>query len=241
MTRFEPLVLCYHAVSTSWRHDLAVTPDAFAAQVGALLRRGYRPATAAEVLPGRGRLLHVTFDDAFRSIVPALEALRRLGVPATVFVCSGLADTGAPLEVPELADEPLDERATLRWDELRALAGDGVAVGAHTVSHPRLTTLGDAELARELAESRARVEDELGGGATLLAYPYGDEDGRVQAAARDAGFAGAFALPGDERAWTPFRVPRVGAYPADTPLRFRLKTTTAARLPAAALRRLFAR
>ena len=81
----RPLVLCYHAVSDEWDHLLAVRPRAFERQLTSLLRRGYRPVGASEALAGQGRLLHVTFDDAYRNIAAALEILERLGVPATVF------------------------------------------------------------------------------------------------------------------------------------------------------------
>ena len=117
---------------------------------------------AAEIVHGRGRLLHVTFDDAFRSIDAALPALERLGVPATVFACSDLADEGLPLDVPELAADVAahpDELATHPWERLRELAGRGVEIGSHTCSHPHLPRLGDDELDRELQESRARLED----------------------------------------------------------------------------------
>ena len=48
-------------------HELLVRPRDLFRQLRLLQRWGYRPAGAAEVLSGRGRLLHVTFDDTFRS------------------------------------------------------------------------------------------------------------------------------------------------------------------------------
>ena len=116
MTRFRPLVLCYHAVSATWEHQLSSSPDAIARQLRLLLR-WYRPVTAAEVLTEGRRALHVTFDDGFRSVTNVLPTLRRLGVPATIFVCSDYADSGRALEVTELRDEVAahpDELATLR-------------------------------------------------------------------------------------------------------------------------------
>ena len=80
------------------------------------------------------------------------------------------------------------------WDELRSLADDGIEIGSHTVSHPHLTRLDDATLRLELVDSRERVEDEIGRPCRFLAYPFGEEDGRVRRAARDAGYEAAFAL-----------------------------------------------
>jgi peptidoglycan/xylan/chitin deacetylase (PgdA/CDA1 family) len=221
----RPLVLCYHAVSDTWEHSLSVRPADFERQLR-FVRRLYRPVYAAEVVRGRGRLLHVTFDDAFRSIDAALPALERLGAPATVFACSDLADEGLPLAVPELAAAAAaqpDELATHAWDRLRELAERGVEIASHTCSHPHLPRLGDDELDRELQESRARLEDEVRRPCRFLAYPFGDEDGRVRAAARRAGYEAAFALPGDVAAPDDFAVPRLGVWRRDTLPRLTLK------------------
>ena len=92
-------------------------------------------------------------------------------------------------------------------------------IGSHTASHPRLTQLGDAELHRELSESRERIADELGRPCRYLAYPYGDEDRRVRAAARHAGYEAAFALPGPTAPMDTFGIPRLGIWRKDHLLR----------------------
>jgi peptidoglycan/xylan/chitin deacetylase (PgdA/CDA1 family) len=229
--RFQPLVLCYHAVSEMWADGLAVRPRELENQLRSVLRR-YRPVGAAEVVEGRGKLLHVTFDDAFRSVHSAIEMLDELGISATVFACTDYADDGRPLAIPELAREAAshpDELTTMRWDELRALADRGVEVGSHTLTHAHLTYLSDADLARELRDSRQRIEDELGRSCRFLAYPYGEEDGRVQAAARAAGYVAAFGLPGTDRPINRYSLPRVGVWRTDSLLRMTLKTSRTAR------------
>jgi peptidoglycan/xylan/chitin deacetylase (PgdA/CDA1 family) len=225
-------VLCYHAVSEAWPHALAVTAPALERQLRSLLALGYRPASADEVLTGRGRLLHVTFDDAFRTVAAALPALERLAIPATVFACPGYADGGRPLAVPELTEAVArypDELATMDWTALRELCERGVAIGSHTVSHPHLTELGDDELRRELVDSRARLEDELGGRCRFLAYPYGEHDARTRAAAHAAGYEAAFALPGEAVRPDPFALPRVGVFRRDGVPRLVLKTLARSR------------
>ena len=241
---FRPLVLCYHAVSDGWEHALAVGPAEFERQVRALVARGWHPASLAEAIERGHRALHVTFDDAFTSVSRALPALERLRVPATVFACSGYAADGRPLDVPELAADAArlpNELATMPWDDLRAFAERGIEVGSHTVSHPRLTTVSDAQLERELRESREHLEDELRRPCRFLAYPYGDEDGRVHAAAATAGYDAAFALPGRETPVNRFALPRVGIYRDNSRFKFLLKTTPALRRPAAAGLRLLRR
>jgi peptidoglycan/xylan/chitin deacetylase (PgdA/CDA1 family) len=234
----RPLVLCYHAVSDGWEHQLSVGAGAFERQLRTLTLRGLRGVSADAVLDGN-RGIHVTFDDAFRSVVNALPILERLGVPATVFACAGYAEQGRPLDVPELAAEASahpDELATMSWDELRALRERGVEIGSHTVSHPHLPQLSEAEIQSELTDSRARLEDELGEPCRFLAYPYGEHDARVRAAARRAGYAAAFALASTAEPRDEFALSRVDLYRKDNRLSTILKTSMLRR-PAAAVRR----
>lgn len=241
MRRWRALVLCYHAVSEDWPHGLSVGLATLEEQLAGLLRRGFRPVTAPDLLRSGGKILHVTFDDAFRSVERALPALERLGMPSTVFACSGFADEGRPLDVPELSSQVEaypEDLATMDWDALRSLAERGVEVGSHTASHPHLPRLTDLELQRELRESRERISTELGRPCRYLAYPFGDEDPRVRSAAAAAGYDAAFALPGREDRIDRFALPRVGVYRGDSAARMRFKTTAGLRRPAAALLRM---
>ena len=239
----RPLVLCYHAVSDAWRHLLCVSPAAFERQLETLIRRGYAPVSAADVLAGEGRRLHVTFDDAFASVRSALPVLERLGVPATIFVCPGFADGGKQLRIPEL-DADVEafpaELRTMDWSDLRELAAlPGIEIGAHTLSHLHLRRLSDAELAREVVGSRERLEDELGRPCALFAYPYGEHDERIRGAAMSAGFRAAFGLQPRGTSWRdPFRLPRVALWRGEGGRTVAFKTSAVGRsLPVTLLRR----
>jgi peptidoglycan/xylan/chitin deacetylase (PgdA/CDA1 family) len=228
--RFDPLVLCYHAVSDAWPDPLAVRPSAFERQIRGLLRRGYRSVTRDGILRGGSRELYVTFDDAYKTVGAALPILERLGVPATIFACSSYADDGRPLAVPELARQAgayPRELATMDWDELREVAERGFDVGSHTVTHPHLPELDDLRLEGELRDSRAAIEDELGRPCSFLAYPFGDEDDRVRAAARRAGYRAAFALRASRSPADPYALPRVDIYRRDNLVRAMVKTSVA--------------
>jgi peptidoglycan/xylan/chitin deacetylase (PgdA/CDA1 family) len=172
----------------------------------------------------------------------ALPALERLAVPATVFACSGFADEGRPLRIPELAahdDAYPGELATMTWDGLRDLAGRGIEIGAHTVSHPHLRETSDEQLERELTESKRRIEAELARPCPLLAYPFGEHDARVRAAAARAGFTAAFGLQPHGSTWRdPFQLPRVGIWRGESDRTVVVKTSPAGRsAPVTALRR----
>jgi peptidoglycan/xylan/chitin deacetylase (PgdA/CDA1 family) len=226
-------------VSEAWPHDLAVSPLQFERHVRMLLRRGFRPVQAGEAVQGagRGRILHVTFDDAFASSDAGLRVLERLGVPATVFVVTSYAEDGRPLSVPELAAESAvrpEQLATMDWDALRGLVERGVEIGSHTESHPHLTGLSDGVLLQELRDSRTRCEDELRRPCRYLAYPYGEHDGAVREAARRAGYEAAFALTAGADPGDPYAFPRIDLYGYDGRLRAAVKTSALGR-PAAKL------
>jgi peptidoglycan/xylan/chitin deacetylase (PgdA/CDA1 family) len=229
----RPLVLCYHAVSDTWHHLLSVPATALEDQLAHLVARGWKPVGAREAATGAGKLLHVTFDDAYTSVRKALPALERTGAKATVFACTGYADDGRPLAVPELDGEPARELETMKWDELRDLAERGIEIGSHTVSHPHLPRLSDAELGAELRDSKRRLEDELGRPCPVLAYPFGDCDDRVRTAARAAGYEVAFGLPGDATGRDSFDVFRVGVWNGDSPRKVAFKANGLVRSPAA--------
>jgi peptidoglycan/xylan/chitin deacetylase (PgdA/CDA1 family) len=229
------LVLAYHAVSERWPSQLAISPGRLREQLELLLRRGYVGATFADVVRGEvgAKTVAVTFDDGFRSVHRhALPVLSELGLPATVFVPTGPMGRVLPMRWPGLYEwigTPYEEElAPLTWDELRLMRDAGWEVASHTVSHPRLTRLNDAALASELSESMQHCAREMGRPCESLAYPYGEHDERVRAAARDAGYGGAASIdrPGPPN---PFSWPRIGIYPPDDGLRFRLKASSTIR------------
>lgn len=233
----RPLVLCHHGLSADWTHAMAVSPELFERQLAWLVRHGYAPVGAEDVARGQGKLLHVTFDDGLTSVRLALPALERLDIPSTVFVCASLADDGRSLDVPALRGEletDGHELETMTWDALRELAERGVEIGSHTLTHARLTQSTRAEVESELKLSRERIEDELGRRCSFLAYPYGQSDAGVRAAAGSAGYAAAFGLPGDVTWEDRFNLPRVGLWRKDGVLRMVLKTGRIARAPAVA-------
>ena len=90
----------------------------------------------------------------------------------------------------------------------------GLEIGSHTVSHPILTTTDNDELRRELLESRARLEAELGHSVELFCYPNGGFDERVRRETAGAGYACAVTTrPGlnERRGADPFTLRRVPA------------------------------
>ncbi|MBN9282053.1 MAG: polysaccharide deacetylase family protein, partial [Hyphomicrobium denitrificans] len=64
----------------------------------------------------------------------------------------------------------------MTWDEIRALAQDPlVTIAAHTTNHFALAKLRPEDARLEIADSVARVAQELGKPVRHFSYPYGDE------------------------------------------------------------------
>ena len=116
-------------------------------------------------------------------------------------------------------------RPTMSWDELAALAADdGMSIGAHTVTHPRLGPMEPDDAEREMGESRTQLESRLGVAVPNLAYPFGDNTGRTQEIARDLGFASACGTdPGVNSPATPlYALPRLAPWGTRSLPRFAL-------------------
>ena len=106
-------------------------------------------------------------DRAYRVLDEAYEKVRKGSFPPT-----------------KAREDRLKNRNSITWDELRSLASRGYEFASHTVTHPRLAVLDDANLVYELEKSRQEILDELGFKHTFsVECPYGTEDERAVHAA----------------------------------------------------------
>ncbi len=98
-------------------------------------------------------------------------------------------------ELADRAGAPLRRDLMMREDQVRLLRSAGMEIGAHTMSHPILTRLGDDDARREIIESRERLGAIVSEPVTLFAYPNGKPGDDYGAAhvrmVKDAGFRAA--------------------------------------------------
>lgn len=243
----DVVVLCYHGVSDTWPASTSVRPADFEAQLSSFVRDGYRGATLSEALvsPPTGKAMVVTFDDAHASVWDlAREPMERLGVPGTVYVPTDYAGSERPMGWDGydvwLGGEHEGELACMSWPQLRALADAGWEIGSHTCSHPRLSRLGESEIAAELADSRRVCEEQMDRPCLSIAYPYSDYDERVVRAAADAGYRFAVSVPRDPQPPLPFEWPRLGVYHGEDARRVKLRAWSRRLGPSPAARLLLA-
>ncbi len=231
----NPVVLMYHRVCADdeWRpSDFVVAASTFREQMTYLAEHGFWTPRLSDVLAGGGcaprrpgRPVVLTFDDGYAdNLANALPVLRELGFTAAFFpVLDPRRRVNDWDEAPEM------RAALLTADGMRALEDAGMQLGSHTLTHCRLTSSTDAELAEELAESREILASVASRPLPVVAYPYGDVDERVKQAARAAGYEAALAVnsgPLDLRA-DPFEIrrQRVGNSSRPAYLRFVLSGT----------------
>jgi peptidoglycan/xylan/chitin deacetylase (PgdA/CDA1 family) len=94
--------------------------------------------------------------------------------------------------IAALHAEPVTiDRQTMTWDELRATR-DVTTLGAHTHTHPPLSTLDDEAIDEELRLCGERLAAETGVRPTMFAYPHGDAALRAKARLAAHGFDTAF-------------------------------------------------
>jgi peptidoglycan/xylan/chitin deacetylase (PgdA/CDA1 family) len=84
------------------------------------------------------------------------------------------------------------EGNVLGWDELRALAREGVTLCAHTRHHPLLDRIRPDEVRAEIKGSLADLHREIGSVAPVLAYPDGHYARATLRLARESGVEVAF-------------------------------------------------
>ncbi len=145
----------------------------------------------------------ITFDDGYEDqYTTALPLLRAHHFVATFFVIT--AFVGQP--------------GYLSWEELKAMQQAGMAIESHTVHHLDLTKLDDARLAAELAGSRQDLREHLKGNVRILAYPGGEYDQQVIAAAQAAGYIVALTDHGGDTLSSDslYEWPRIGIGPGET-------------------------
>ena len=111
-------------------------------------------------------------------LLPALKARGPAEVDAAVEELGARLDPAGP---------PL---GLLSWDDVRRLAGNGIALGGHTHRHYMLSRLHDDVLRDEIALSIRLIEDRVGIRVRSFAYPNGepaDYDARALAILRELG------------------------------------------------------
>lgn len=185
-------VLMYHDILAEKEVFFDVTVEEFANHLKRIDEEGLTPISFDQLydhlrsgapLPPKPVLL--TFDDGYLGhYTHVYPLLKQYQYPAVFSLFTGKLDG-------EVAG-----RSTVTWEQAQEMAADPlITIAAHSVMHPRdLRELNDAELQREVVESKERLEAQLGIPIRYFTYPEGNYDERVAAAVAQAGYDAALTM-----------------------------------------------
>ncbi|SEL36250.1 Peptidoglycan/xylan/chitin deacetylase, PgdA/CDA1 family [Roseateles sp. YR242] len=172
-------VLCYHRLGTTGG-KMAVSPGNFAAQMEWLVRNNYHVLKLAQLGPyleGKQALpprsVVVTFDDGYESVYRfAFPVLKKLGLPATMFVYTDFLGAGD----------------ALTWPQLQEMSASGLMdIQSHSKTHRNLIERAAGEnderyarnIEQEVVLPRDMLEKRLNAPVRHFAFPYGDANDLV--------------------------------------------------------------
>lgn len=219
MRRGRRVVLYYHGVKDSETRS-------FEKQMHCLADRAtVVPPSKAKSLPrGEELSVAVTFDDAFSNLKRnALPSLKAYGIPAAIFAPAGNLGKTPAWAIYEGCDD--SQEPVMDSNDLRGLHGEGYEVYSHTMTHPKLTSLSDMELALELRESKKVLDEILGAPIIAISYPQGACDDRIVDFAMQFGYSLGFTIEPDivDDATEDMRIGRTSVSPTDGLFVFMLK------------------
>ncbi|MBF2096782.1 MAG: polysaccharide deacetylase family protein [Gloeomargaritaceae cyanobacterium C42_A2020_066] len=182
----------YHDILTDKQVFFDITAAEFESHLQKLRDNGFTAISLDQLvvhlktgLPLPAKPVLLTFDDGYvghyEHVYPLLKKYNMPGV-FSIF--------------PGKVDGQVGGRSTVTWDQLKTLAADPlVTIASHSVTHPAdLRAVDDATLQRELMDSKARLETQLGIPIHYFTYPVGHYDDRVMAAVQQAGYLAALTM-----------------------------------------------
>ncbi len=186
--------LMYHHVAelpgdaSETQRNWTVSPAAFAEQLQYLASEGWHSiapaefaAYAAEGRPLPPKPVIITIDDGNRDIyTTAYPLIMETNLRPVLYVIPSHMSYGG----------------YFTWEMARELAGQGMTIGVHTLSHIALRGESIDVLQQEIGESRRIVEEELGQAVDSFCYPFGSYDENTIAILRENGYTTAFTLNG---------------------------------------------
>lgn len=200
---FEPganTVLMYHKIAPAPLATnlpfLYVSPRHFGRQLDGLAAASLPCLTLDECAAGQPGYC-VTFDDGFCNVFEhALPLLQSRGVRAIQFIVAGLI--GGEDAWDRAIGEPVQR--LMNETQIREWLAAGHEIGAHTMTHPHLSTLPPERARAEIVDSKRLLEDRFGREVRHFCYPYGDYNEPVRELVRAAGYASACTVaPGINR------------------------------------------
>src|SRR3990167_4965808 len=152
----------------------------------------------------------ITFDDGYLdNYIYAFPVLKKYNIKATIFLVTDWVERSSEFRVQsselkikkipdhnrckELIDEGKTHEAIMNWDMVKEMQESGfVDFYSHTMTHRKCAELSDAELMRELQDSKRIIEQRLNKPSPYLCWPKGSYNSGAIEAAKWAGYKALF-------------------------------------------------
>ena len=206
------IALCYHNIEDGSKMKALTIPVAeFEKEMQALKDNGFTVIKMQDFLAFRrgekeipAKSAIISIDDGWLSgYTNAWPILKKHGYPFTMFVYVNYVGTGGK---------------SLSWEQLAEMRDAGVDIESHTYSHSNLkvpgggmdrthaeivkkevATLGvDGWMKKEIVESKAVIEKQLGIRCNVFAYPFGIYNAKARELVKEAGYEAAFTVYGQQ-------------------------------------------
>jgi peptidoglycan/xylan/chitin deacetylase (PgdA/CDA1 family) len=212
------VVLCYHAVNGDEIHR-------FSKQIS-LIKRLAEPISALtqKKLENDTHYVAITFDDAYSlTLHNVLPILKDQDVPAIVFVPVNSIGDLPTWPVEGTQNTQVFCVATI--DELAEWIHQGMEIGSHTLTHPRLSSVRREEAESEIHSSKIALEKICGHEVSSLAFPHGSYDSTVVEMCKNAGYTRVFSIEPEMTSFSEeeYLVGRVTVEPSESDFSFVVK------------------
>lgn len=168
---------------------------------GLKLLQGHEPTDKKVVL---------TFDDGYENFHSrAFPLLSQYHFPACVFLVTRYVGRDSSWDKKSKAPT----QRLLNWSQIEKLCHSGIEFGSKSLTHRDLTRISIDEVREEVEESKRMIEEHIGKGVHLFAYPYGLYNSTVRDMVRkhyDAAVGGNVAEATDKE--DPFDLSRVDVH-----------------------------
>lgn len=176
------VILQYHHISDDTPASTSISPLQFEAHLQYLADNNFTVVPLSELMntirkqqPLKDKTVAITFDDAYLDILTqGKPILDKFNYPFTIFINPNIVERSP--------------NGYLNWEQLKAMADDGVIIANHGLEHDSLARLvhnttetdWQEKLTSDLLTSEKIIEEKTGQSWRYFAYPYGEFTFEIQ-------------------------------------------------------------